>query len=159
MLKYRPDKDQVELFLKKEPGWNLLGCGQMLYEDQGWEDGLYCYRYGYEWTDPQLGVRQILLKNNMASVPEGWYETYQISVGEYQDAALGEEAGRELYGKYFDLKERAPIPCPFPCVLAKAGRRVSARQPAASQVLAGRDKASSHKPGGRGRMGIIPEDA
>lgn len=121
VLKYHPDKDQVELFLKKEPGWNLLGCGQMLYEDQGWEDGLYCYRYGYEWTDPQLGVRQILLKNNMASVPEGWYETYQISVGEYQDAALGEEAGRELYGKYFDLKERAPHPMSFSVCFGEGG--------------------------------------
>lgn len=122
VLKYDPDSNQVELYQQKEPGWYLLGCGQMYYRRQGWEGDFYHYLYGYESVDSGGVIQRVMFREILYRSPAGWDEQYLVSANEYQNIAVSREEMIELREGYWDSYEKAPHPMSFFALFEKEGQ-------------------------------------
>ncbi len=122
VLKYRPESGQVELYRQKEPDWNLLGCGQMLYEWQGWLDDSYQYLYGYESEDSKSGLQTVMFRELLNHSPAEWEIRYQVSVDAYEDIVINQEQMYEIWQDFWDSYKRVPHPMSFFALFEENGQ-------------------------------------
>ncbi|MCI8949881.1 MAG: hypothetical protein HFG49_07525 [Lachnospiraceae bacterium] len=122
VLKYDPNRNQVELYRQKEPGWNLLGCGQMYYRQQGWEEDSYHYLYGYESEDSGRAIQTVMFREILQKSPADWDIQYQVSADEYQNIAVSGKQMMDLREGYWDSYENVPHPMSFFELFEKDGQ-------------------------------------
>lgn len=126
VLKYDSLKDKVELYYRKEQGWNLLGARQMFYESYSDNyldnsSGKYAENvhviereYAYEMVDCNDVKLEVIFYHTMMSNRWGsWVNTYKVSINEFREIELSEDKWSELITDYFLKKSQAPHPMSF----------------------------------------------
>ncbi len=117
VLKYHPEEDEVELYQQKEPGWRLLGAGQMYADLSGPADGYYVYLYHYESVGGRSGSPASYHWNS-----EDGY-TCQVTIDGQEYTVTGEDAVTRLRQAYVRMIKDAPHPMTFAALFGDGGEQ------------------------------------
>lgn len=107
VLKYYPEEDQVELYHQKEPGWRLLGAGQMYADLSEPVDGSYMYLYHYESVGGGAGCQAFYYWSRARIC------RVTIDGQEYEYPVTDEETASQLKQAYIRMIKDAPCPMSF----------------------------------------------